>query len=325
MNKSLLSIAVLVFSVQLDAMFLARNAKKSARQCMRKRITYTTPQRTHYSVYKEPKECELHENDVSFGIEELLSSLEVSPIKLADSVKIIKTNMPPISSEEGSDISHCVTNSLIHQIVEKAVQYKDRDAEYAHIINTLGEHGWYVHYDCCTVTALHKAVEHNLFAVAKALTQHSGDNLIKNDTLCRLPHHYIQSLPMAEHVMFNYGVGGYLDARDYEGNTPLHLVSADAIHFMVRSGADPRIENKLPFFKHTHQTFLRKAVADGDILKCKVVLDPKKATSFVTAAEYYLIKEFIAMRLYETAGELDRFKNKQYRQIACMLEESQKG
>ncbi len=322
MKKSLFSLAALVFSIQLDAMFLARKAQATARRPVSKQSARQTVKRTHHSVYTESKKCI---SDKSCpGLSELRTCIANPGFEATDALKIV-TKIPHIEPEDILSANHCIQNSIIQDIVHKASLNRNHAYKYAQLISALGERGWYVHYDCCEATSLHTAVKLDMVSVAKALIQSSGDNLLKDDKLGRVPHHYIQSLDMADLILSNYGVGGLINAQDHEGNTPLHFATGETVECMVSCGADTRIENKVPFFKHTYQTPLRKAVSDADIAKCRGFFHTQSPVSFVSDFEYALLKRYIAMRLYETSGELHRFDNKLYREIACILEESHKG
>lgn len=205
---------------------------------------------------------------------------------LEDTNKIIKEKLPEKTKDgkfhwklpnfEGSDDIKCKPNILIEQIVFKATEHKDHEKKYAAVLKQLREHGW-SKGGCCITSMLHSAVISDLPAVTEELLCHDKELVHATDMDGCIPLHYARSLSIAQMLLDN---GAKIDARDKDGNTPLHLVPVWIVPILVKAGANIQAESdkylRIPgddccgWHKITP---LRKAVDEGDVFKVSMLLD----------------------------------------------------
>jgi len=206
---------------------------------------------------------------------ELRKLINTPKFDLKETRNIIKT-LP-------KDPKSCDVNGLIEDIVFKATEYKQNDAEnevqYTNVLHQLRLHGWAVSGTCCIHTMLHEAAKSDLCRIATELLQQKKELVNDTDMDKRIPLHHAQSKKMATLLIKN---GSPINPQDKQGNTPLHCVPFHLVPFLIAQGADIHAENDI--YLRTLQngwqqlTPLRKAVHEGDIEKCLILLGTKAFT-----------------------------------------------
>lgn len=325
MKKSLYTLLILVLASSLNAMFISRVSRTSARRAL-SRIAQSTQHTVKRSIRSKQGSCDTERfNTSAASLRVCIANPE--NFSFVDVQEIINQSLPNPGEfsfvnelEYIHAVSPCGTNGIIQHIVDKAVKYPNAEAQYADVLWRLSRNGWCLSDDCCKKTMLHTAVAHDLIDVSRALGAcyhvHVRDN--QQRTLL----HHMQSEQMAKYLLKNVKFNKkYLNVQDCDGNTPLHLVPASIVQRLLDYDKNQNSENKKHFFRGFNQTPLRKAVADMDIEKCYVFFF-RSPVDLVNESEYHLLKEYIAMRLFETARENHDGDHKAYREIASLLERS---
>ena len=227
--------------------------------------------------------------------------------KIATPLFSAKETDPIISALPIDEADGCKKNGLIEYIVYKATEFNQYESKYATVLHQLRNQGW-KKSRCCVDVMLHSAVISNLPNVVDELLKHDDKWVHARDMHDCIPLHYAQSTRIARSLLQK---GSSVDAKDKQGNTPLHMVPSSIVSLLIGAETDIHAqhallnaENELSLRIPNHgwqsMTPLRKAVDEGDWDKCHELIYADIHGYFVGEQELKILIALASLRRWRT-------------------------